>query len=110
LNNAYNACKRAFVAKDAEEVERQLGLIRGLGSAAYFRHPQAWEWEFQHRAARVGESTDIRRASELVTNGQEAVRQRDQVALERIVRELWRLDPVDRDDQIRGHGSGLRSR
>ena len=110
LNNAYNACKRAFVAKDAEEVERQLGLIRGLGSAAYFRHPQAWEWEFQHRAARVGESTDIRRASELVANGQEAVRQRDQVALERIVRELWRLDPVDRDEQIRGHGSGLRSR
>jgi molecular chaperone DnaK len=110
LNNAYNACKRAFVAKDAEEVERQLGVIRGLGHAAYFRHPQAWEWEFQHRAARAGESTDIRRASELVESGQEAVRQHDRAKLEHIVRELWRLDPVDRDKQSLGYGSGLRSR
>ena len=110
LNNAYAASRRAFVAKDAEEVERQLGVIRSLGNAAYFRHPQAWEWEFQHRAARVGESTDIRRASELVASGQEAVRQRDVVKLEQIVRELWRLDPVDRHEQSLGHGSGLRSR
>src|SRR5262249_16999085 len=108
LNSAYQSCKRAFVARDADEVERQLAVIRRLGAAAFFRHPQAWEWEFEHRAARVSESTDIRRASQLVADGREAMRDRDRVKLENIVRELWRLDPVDRDEQQRGHGSGLR--
>jgi molecular chaperone DnaK len=110
LNSAYQACKRAFVARDADEVERQLAVIQGLGGAAYFRHPQAWEWQFEHYAARVSESTDIRRASELVANGRKAMHERDRITLESIVRELSRLDPIDRDEQKRGHGSGLRSR
>jgi molecular chaperone DnaK len=109
LNNAYRACKRAFVARDANEVQRQRDMIRRLGWAAYIRHPQAWEWQFEHAAARVGESTDIRRASQLVSAGREAVRQRDRAAIEQVVRELWRLNPVDFDEQIRGYGSGLRS-
>jgi molecular chaperone DnaK len=110
LNGAYQACRRAFVAKDADEVQRQLAVIERLGLAAYLRHPGAWEWEFERCAASVGDSTDLRRASELVAQGREAVRQRDSAGLERIVRELWRLRPVDRDEQKLGHGSGLRSR
>jgi molecular chaperone DnaK len=110
LNGAYQACRRAFVGKDADEVERQLAVIRRLGVAAYFRHPSAWELEFERCAARVSEATDIRRASELVTRGQEAMRQHDRARLEPIVRELWKLSPVDRDEQKLGHGSGLRSR
>jgi molecular chaperone DnaK len=109
LNNAYGACKRAFVARDANEVERQLGVINRLGRAAYFRHPEAWEWQFEFAAARVGESTDIRRASQLVSKGREAVRRRDSATIEQVVRELWRLNPVDLEEQTRGHGSGLRS-
>jgi molecular chaperone DnaK len=110
LTDTYQACKRAFVARDSDEVERQLAVIERLGAAAYFRHPAAWEWEFEHYAARVGESTDLRRASELVTKGREAVRQRDHETVERIVRELWRLAPVNHDEQKLGHGSGLRMR
>ena len=110
LNNAYRACKSAFVGKDADEVQRQLGVIRRLGSAAYLRHPGAWDREFEYCAARVAESTDIRRATELVANGQEAIRKQDSAKLEQIVRSLWQLNPVDRDDQKLGHGSGLRSR
>jgi molecular chaperone DnaK len=110
LNSAYRACKSAFVGKDADEVGRQLAVIHRLGSAAFFRHPEAWELEFEHCAARIGESTDIRRASDLVANGQEAVRQHDRMRLEQIVRALWQLSPVDRDEQKLGHGSGLRSR
>jgi molecular chaperone DnaK len=91
-------------------VERQLAIIRRLGIAAYFRHPSAWELEFERCAARVAEATDIRRASELVAKGQEAVRQHDRPRIEQIVRELWKLSPVDRDEQRLGHGSGLRSR
>jgi molecular chaperone DnaK len=83
-------------------------VIERLGSAAYFRHPDAWDWEFERCAARVGDSMDLRHATELVANGRAAVRQRDRIAVERIVRELWRLDPVDHDEQKLGHGSGLR--
>ena len=110
INNAYQACKRAFVARDSDEVERQLAVINRLGMAAHFRHPAAWEWAFESCAARVGESTDLRRATELVAKGREAVRQRDRESIERIVRELWELAPVDHDEQKLGHGSGLRMR
>ncbi len=110
LDGAYRACKRAFVGKDADEVERQLAVIRRLGSAAYLRHPGVWDTELEHYAARVAESTDIRRASELVAQGREAARQHDRARLEEIVRALWQLSPVDRDEQKLGHGSGLRSR
>ncbi len=110
MTETYQACKRAFVARDSDEVERQLAVIERLGLAAYFRQPGVWEWEFEHYAARVGESTDFRRATELVAQGREAIRQRDKEKLERIVRELWRLAPVDHDDRKLGHGSGLRMR
>ena len=105
-----DSCKRALVAKDADEVERQLAVIRRVGSAAYLRHPGAWDDEFEYYAARVGESTDVRRASELVARGHEAARRRDMVKLEEVVRALWQLSPVDREEQKLGHGSGLRSR
>src|SRR5262249_3434880 len=110
LIDTYQACKRAFVARDPDEVERQLAVIERLCAAAYFRQPGAWEWQFEHYAARVAESTDIRRASELVAKGREAIRQRDVATVERIVRELWNLAPVDHDEQKLGHGSGLRMR
>jgi molecular chaperone DnaK len=110
LNSAYQACRRAFVAKDADEVLRQLDVMKGLGTAAWLRHPRAWEWALERCASRVSDSTDLRRATELVADGREALRQRDNLKLEQIVRELWRLDPVDREDQRLGHGSGLRSR
>lgn len=110
LISAHEASKRAFVGRDADDVERQLGVIRRLGWAAYFRNPGAWEAEFEQCAARVGDSTDLRRASELVAKGREALRQRDRDGLERIVRELWQLTPVDHEEQKLGHGSGLRTR
>jgi molecular chaperone DnaK len=110
LTDTYQACKRAFVARDADEAGRQLAVIEQLGLAAYFRHPDAWKWEFDRWAARVGESTDLRRATELVAKGREAIRQRDFATVERIVNELWRLAPVDHNEQKLGHGSGLRMR
>ena len=110
LDSAYRACKRAFVGKDSDEVERQLAVIHRVGSAAYLRHPDAWDDQFEYCAARIAESTDIRRATELVAKGREAIRKQDRAALEEVVRALWRLSPVDRDEQRLGHGSGLRSR
>jgi molecular chaperone DnaK len=110
LEEAHRACKSAFVAKDADEVERQLAVINRLGGAAFFRDPQAWEMEFEYCASRVGESTDLRSATSLVAQGREAMRQSDRAKLEQVVRALWQLRPVDRSEQQLGHGSGLRSR
>src|SRR5262245_9942371 len=50
LNSTYQACMRAFVARDADDVERQLSVIQRLGMAAYFRDPNAWESEFEYCA------------------------------------------------------------
>jgi molecular chaperone DnaK len=110
LTKAYNDSKRALTSKDAEEVHRQLGIMRRLGTAAYLRHPDAWTWEFDSLASRASESSDIRRATQLVERGREASRRGDRAALEKVVRDLWALDPVDRMEQILSHGSGLRSR
>ena len=110
LERAYQAARRAFLAQDAGEVERQLSVIRQLTAAAYYRDPGAWDNEFAHAASQVGEATDVRRAAELVQQGQFARRQRDPAALERIVRELWALQPVDRAEQQLGHGSSVRRR
>jgi molecular chaperone DnaK len=110
LVKSYGDSRRALASKDADEVHRQLAIIRRLGHAAYLRHPDAWTWEFDHAAARASESSDIRRATQLVERGREASRRGDRAALERVVRDLWALDPVDRMEQILSHGSGLRSR
>jgi molecular chaperone DnaK len=110
LSKAQEAAKRAFVGRDAEEVERQLLLINQLSNAAYLRHPDAWEFEFDFYAARVSESTDIRQAAKLVENGRAALRRRDIPALRGIVYELSRLHPIDRQKRDLGHGSGVRAR
>jgi molecular chaperone DnaK len=109
LAGAYSAAKQALGAKDPEEAQRQLAIIRRLRSAAFFRDPTSWASAFESCASELGESTDIRRATELVAAGREAVLQDDRKKLEQIVRALWAIRPVDREVQAKGHGSGLRS-
>lgn len=107
VNKAYHACRKALVAKQVDEAERQLSLINRLASAAYLRSHGAWERELESAASRIFESTDMRRAAELVAKGREAVRQNLQHELKSVVHQLWELAPVNRKDQALGHGSGL---
>ena len=107
LDKAYQSCKQALLARQEREVQRQVSLISQLGHSAYVRHPGAWEHYFQSAAARVSECTDIRRATELVTQGRQAIRERRTADLESIVHQLWKLHPVDRMEQQLGHGSAL---
>jgi molecular chaperone DnaK len=107
LDNAYQSCKQALLARQEREAQRQINLIFQLGHGAYVRHPGAWEHYFQDAAARVSESTDIRRASELVAQGRQAMREGRTADLEAIVHQLWKLRPVDRMEQQLGHGSAL---
>jgi molecular chaperone DnaK len=107
LDKAYQSCKQALMARQEREAQRQLNLIYQLGHGAYVRQPGAWENLFQHAAARVSECTDIRRATELVAQGQQAMRERRTAELESIVHQMWKLFPVDRMEQQLGHGSAL---
>ena len=107
LDNAYQSCKQALLARQEREAQRQINLVFQLGHSAYVRHPGAWEHYFQEAASRVSESTDIRRATELVTQGRQAMREGRAADLESIVHQLWKLRPVDRLEQQLGHGSAL---
>jgi molecular chaperone DnaK len=110
LDKAEKAARRALVAHQAEEIERQIAIIRRLTDGAYFRDPDSWEREFEHCASRATELNDPRRGNELIAEGRAALRGGQRDRLERIVRELWRLSPVDRKDQAQSYGSGVRSR
>ena len=107
LDKAYQSCRQAIVARQEREAQRQLTLMFQLGHGAYVRQPGAWEHLFQSAAARVSECTDIRRATELVAQGQQAMRERRTAELESIVHQMWKLLPVDRTEQQLGHGSAL---
>ncbi len=110
LNKAYQLGKQALAAKQQREVSRQLGLIATLGNAASLRRPDAWRDRFDYIASRLSESTNLRRANELVARGNEARRNNNEDELRNIVHELWQLMPVDAEEQARGHGSGLMHR
>jgi molecular chaperone DnaK len=107
LDKAYQACQQGLLARQEREVQRQVNLISQLGHSAYLRQPGAWEHLFEHAAARVSECTDVRRANELVAQGHQAMRERRTTDLELIVQQLWKLHPIDRDEQQLGHGSAL---
>lgn len=109
LNRAYESAKKALAGKLEGEVERQLGLIRDLGWASRCRSPGAWGQMFEYAASAVSESVDLRRSTELVAQGRAAKQRNDEVELRAIVKELWRLSPVEGEEQRRGHGSGLMS-
>ena len=110
LEKAYAKGRQALTAKQEDEIERQLNLIYSLRNTAYMRRPGAWAQSFDYAASRISESTNLRRATELVNQGNEARRQNNEAELKRIVNELWQLMPVDAEEQARGHGSGLMQR
>jgi molecular chaperone DnaK len=108
LAGATTAVEKARVAKNAREIDRQLQVIRRLGTAAYLRSPDAWFDQLDNAAGRVAEASDPRRASKLVEEGRAAAARGDETALERAVRAIWELLPGSAEDRALGHGSGLR--
>jgi molecular chaperone DnaK len=108
LQETIAAMSKARTARDAAEIERQLRIVTRLGWGAYYRNPGAWEEQFDYAASRVDRSSDLRRANELVREGRKAVANNDKTALERIVRDLWKLAPVDEDDRQKSYSSGVR--
>ncbi len=106
LTEAGAAVDRARKARRAGDLERQLEIVRQLGNAAYFRHPDAWKWEFQHAASDIGRATDVAEAERLVREGRSKLE--DRTRLREIVQRLWALIPSTTVERGLGYGSGLR--
>lgn len=100
--------QRARAALDIREAQRQLSFIESLGSAAYFRSPDAWSQQFAYHASRVSEATDLAAATKLVERGRKADASNDTKALEEVVSALRKLLPASAIQRVRSHGSGIR--
>ncbi|MEQ1508043.1 MAG: Hsp70 family protein, partial [Myxococcota bacterium] len=50
LTETQAAVERARAKHNAADVERHLTVARQLRSAAYYRHPEAWRWDFEAAA------------------------------------------------------------
>ncbi|MCA9492971.1 MAG: Hsp70 family protein, partial [Myxococcales bacterium] len=106
LAEASAGVERARQARRAQDLERHLGIVRQLSSAAYYRHPDAWRWEFEHAASDIGGATDLAEAERLVREGRANIEDRNR--LRDIVQRLWALVPRTAVDRSLGYGSGLR--
>jgi molecular chaperone DnaK len=94
--------------RDAAALERQLRVVNNLANAAYYRDPEAWRWAFEHAASEAHNATDLVRAQTLVRDGRAAMERDDDLALRRIVEQLWRLLPASAESRRLGHDSGVR--
>ena len=108
LQEAAQAVEKARAQRKPLELQRHLRVVRNLANAAYYRHPQAWEWAFESAAADAGSATDLVRAQSLVRDGRAALGRGDQPALRSVVEQLWRLLPADAQSRRRGYDSGVR--
>ncbi|MFL5358155.1 Hsp70 family protein [Archangium sp.] len=108
LEDAMRACERAHAGRQAVELQRHLRSVRKLGNAAFYRHPSAWEWQFDSASSRVSEASDVARAEELVQKGRRALEQQRREELRQVVEQLWRLLPEDAQERRMAHDSGVR--
>jgi molecular chaperone DnaK len=108
LEETQGAVERARLARNATDLDRYLGVVRQLTNAAYYRHPEAWRWDFQTAASDVSRATDLERAMALVADGHKAVAANDRDQLRRVVQELWKLLPDPPAALGGGYASGVR--
>jgi molecular chaperone DnaK len=108
FDEAMRSCERARAGRQAVELQRHLRSVRKLGNAAFYRHPSAWEWQFESAASRVSEASDVGKAEELVQRGRRALEQQRREELRHVVEQLWRLLPEDAQERRLAHDSGVR--
>lgn len=108
LEQASTAAQNAREARDAPELQRQLRVVRRLRNAAYFRHPQAWAWQFEGAASEAHRASDIVAANALVAQGQAALDKGDTQGLRAATEGLYRLLPPDARAKRKSFDSGVR--
>ncbi len=108
FDEAVQNVEKARRAKQATELQRRVRQVRQLGYAAYYRHPDAWQWQFEAAASDMHEASDLPKAEKLVTEGRAALAKGDQDTLKRVTQQLWNLMPPDAQERQRSHNSGLK--
>jgi molecular chaperone DnaK len=108
LAETAQAVERARKSRNARELQRQLRVVTNLANAAYYRDPQAWEWELERAASQSSSASDLVRAEALVREGRRALERGDRAAVRDAVQQLWRLLPDDPQARRLGHDSGVR--
>jgi len=108
LSQCMDSIERALRARSAGEIERQLRAMTRLKLTAYYRDPDSWARALDHAASDVQGATDPSKAQSLVRQGRSAEQAGNLKELERIVRELWRLFPVDQEERSLSFNSGVR--
>jgi molecular chaperone DnaK len=108
FDEAVAGVEKARRARQIQELQRRVRQVRQLGLAAYYKHPDAWQWEFENAAADVSSMSDLPRAEKLVSEGRAALERGDGAAVKRVTEQLWRLMPADAQTRHRGHDSSLR--
>ncbi len=108
FDEAVAGVEKARRARQIQELQRRVRQVRQLGLAAYYKHPDAWQWEFENAAADVSSMSDLPRAEKLVSEGRAALERGDGAAVKRVTEQLWRLMPADAQTRHLGHDSSLR--
>ncbi|MCK6680792.1 MAG: Hsp70 family protein [Thermoanaerobaculia bacterium] len=108
LSEAGRALEKAHQGKNATELSRQLRLVKRLGTAAFYRHPDAWFWMFDAASSSVSRASEPAKAAKLVKEGEEARKRGDSAAVRGVVERLWALLPPDPEFRRLGYDSGIR--
>jgi molecular chaperone DnaK len=108
LDEAIVGVERARKAKQVLELQRRVRQVRDLGTAAFYKNPDAWLIEFDFAASQAHEAHDLPRAEKLVAEGKVARGTGDKPTLQRVTQALWKLLPADAQDRKLGHDSGVR--
>ncbi len=107
LDEAIAGVEKARKARQVLELQRRLRQVRQLATAAYYKDPEVWRYEFDRAASDVHQSRDLPKAEKLVTEGRAALDRDDMVALQRVTRSLWKLMPPDAQERQLGFDSGV---
>src|SRR6478736_1728517 len=108
LSQCMDLVERELRSRSASEIERQLRSMVRIRLSAYFRAPQSWSRSLDHAASESERATDPVKAQSLVRQGRKAEQAGNRAELERIVRELWQLYPVDQEERGLSFNSGVR--
>jgi molecular chaperone DnaK len=107
FDEALVALEQARKARDSGELERQLRVVRSLGNAAFARDPRSASLVFEAYASRISESSDLKKAHELLTRGREALAKNDGSMLRAVNSELQALFPGTAEQRRKSFGSGV---
>lgn len=108
FDEAVGGVEKARRARQVQELQRRIRQVRQLGNAAYYKHPDAWQEQFEYAASDVSSMSDLPKAEKLIADGRAALARGDTATVRRVTEQLWRLQPPDAQERKKGHDSSLR--